>query len=115
MVSPQRYLLHSPTELTSNDLAYSSSFTDKSDPFAQPYETFLHNVNVSGVNAYEVARRAKAGFEKLPADTPRAFIATGNLQPWINFPNMIGLSVGKRALANIVESGASGYGPLGHR
>ncbi|KAG8899141.1 hypothetical protein FRC01_010646, partial [Tulasnella sp. 417] len=64
---------------------------------------------------YNVARRAKAGFEKLPADTPRALIGTGNLQPWITFPFALGMSVGKRGMANIVEASASAYGPQGHR
>lgn len=86
-----------------------------SDPLASSYETFLNNVNVTGVNVYEVARRTKAGFEKLPEETPRAFIGTGNLQPWINVPSFLGLSVGKRALANIVEASAGAYGPQGHR
>lgn len=95
--------------------AYSANNGSPSDPLANEYETFLNNVNVSGVNVYEVARRTKAGFEKLPAETPRAFIGTGNLQPWINFPGMLGMSVGKRALANIVEASAGAYGPQGHR
>ncbi|KAG8902910.1 hypothetical protein FRC01_009425 [Tulasnella sp. 417] len=95
--------------------AYSANNTTDEDPLANPYETFLHNVMVSGVTFYEVARRAKASFEKIPADTPRALIGTGNLQPWITFPFALGMSVGKRGMANIVEASASAYGPRGHR
>ncbi|KAG8924261.1 hypothetical protein FRC00_005298 [Tulasnella sp. 408] len=95
--------------------AYSASNTTDDDPLANPYETFLTNVTVTGVTLYEVARRAKAGFEKLPSDTPRALIGTGNLQPWITFPFALGMSVGKRAMANIVEASAAAYGPLGYR
>lgn len=88
---------------------------DGSDPLANSYETFFTDVVVSGVNAYEVARLAKAGFEKLQTETPRAFIGTGNMLPWANLPFMLGMSVGKRALANIVEASAGAYGPQGHR
>ncbi|KIO23164.1 hypothetical protein M407DRAFT_112713 [Tulasnella calospora MUT 4182] len=95
--------------------AYSSNNTSPSDPLANSYETFLNNVNVTGVNVYEVARRTKAGFEKLPAETPRAFIGTGNLTPWVHFHTLLGLSVGKRAMANIVEASARAYGPQGYR
>ncbi|KAG8924259.1 hypothetical protein FRC00_005296 [Tulasnella sp. 408] len=88
---------------------------DASDPLANSYETFFTDVVVSGVNAYEVARLAKAGFDKLPASTPSVFIGTGNLLPWINLPVMLGMSVGKRALANIIEASAGAYGPQGYR
>ncbi|KIO23165.1 hypothetical protein M407DRAFT_27319 [Tulasnella calospora MUT 4182] len=95
--------------------AFSANNTTDEDPLANPYETFLNNVIVTGVNFYEVARRAKAGFEKLSADTPRALIGTGNLQPWVTFPFALGMSVGKRAMANIVEASAAAYGSRGHR
>ncbi|KAG8910884.1 hypothetical protein FRC01_006067, partial [Tulasnella sp. 417] len=95
--------------------AYSSNNTSPSDPLANSYETFLNNVNVSGVNVYEVARRTKARFDKLPGETPRAFIGTGNLTPWVHFPTLLGMSVGKRAMANIIESSAAAYGSQGHR
>ncbi|KAG8938787.1 hypothetical protein FRC04_007527 [Tulasnella sp. 424] len=95
--------------------AYSFNIVDANDPLANNYETFLTDATVSGINLYEVARRAKAAFEKLPADVPRAYIATGNLLPWVNLPYMLGMSVGKRASANIVEACATAYGPQGHR
>ncbi|KAG8937535.1 hypothetical protein FRC04_010713, partial [Tulasnella sp. 424] len=95
--------------------AASANGTSPSDPLANSYETFLNNVKVTGVNVYEVARRTKAGFEKLPADSPRAFIGTGNLMPWRSFPSLLDGSVGKRAMANIVEASATAYGPQGYR
>ncbi|KAG9046818.1 hypothetical protein FS837_003578 [Tulasnella sp. UAMH 9824] len=95
--------------------AYSASNTTDDEPLANPYETFLTNVTVTGVTFYEVARRAKAGFEKLPPDTPSALIGTDNLTPWITFPFALGMSVGKRAMANIVEASARAYGPRRYR
>lgn len=95
--------------------AFSYTNVDANDPLANSYETFSHDALVSGVNVYEVARQAKAGFDKLPAGTSRVFIATGNLLPWVTLPFMLGMSVGKRASANIIEAAAGAYGPQGQR
>ncbi len=81
------------------------------------FEDFQYGASVSGVNAYEVAKYANLGFDKLPHKTPRTFIATGNALPWIQppLPHVLGLSSGKKVLANIVESCAIAYGPVGKR
>lgn len=85
------------------------------DPFSLPYEHFHSDAVVNGISTYRIAQLAKAGFDKLPAGETKIFIGTGNLTPWVLFPRLLGLSVGKRALVNIVEMGAQAYGPLGQR
>ncbi|KAG8901138.1 hypothetical protein FRB99_005510 [Tulasnella sp. 403] len=85
------------------------------DPFSLSFGDFSRNATVSGLNAYEAARLANIGFDKIGEGQLRAFIATGNLLPWINVPPMMGLSAGKRILANIIEAGATAYGPAGKR
>ncbi|KAG8901140.1 hypothetical protein FRB99_005512 [Tulasnella sp. 403] len=86
-----------------------------SDPFSSSYEQFEKDLDVTGASAYEAARLAIAAFDKLPEGSLRAFIATGNSLPWTNRPQWIGLSAGKRVLANIVEAGATAYGANGKR
>lgn len=81
------------------------------------FEDFKYGASVSGLNAFEVAKCANLGFDKLGDETPRAFIATGNALPWLQppLPHVLGLSSGKKILANIMESCAEGYGPVGKR
>lgn len=87
----------------------------RADPLSLSFNDFAFGATVSGVNAFEVAKHANAGFDKLGDGAPRAFIATGNVLPWTLSPAVLGLSAGKRVLANIMEACASSYGPLGKR
>lgn len=85
------------------------------DPFSLPYDHFLEDTLISGVTTYRIAQLAKAGFDKLPASDSKVFIGTGNLTPWGLYPQLLGLSAGKRVLANIIEVGAQAYGPANQR
>ncbi|KAG8914700.1 hypothetical protein FRC01_003961 [Tulasnella sp. 417] len=86
-----------------------------SNPLSLPFQNFYANVALSGVHAFEVARLANAGFDRLPENTPRAFIATGNILSSMSMPPLVGLCAGKRVLASIIEACAEAYGPSGKR
>lgn len=90
----------------------------RADPLSLSFKDFAHGTSVSGVNAFEVAKHANLGFDKIAETSPgapRAFIATGNALPWVLAPQYISLSAGKRVLANIVEASANAYGAAGKR
>lgn len=86
-----------------------------SNPLSTSFQNFYANVALSGVHAFEVARLANAGFDRLPETTPRAFIATGNILSTMSMPPLVGLCAGKRVLASIIEACAEAYGPSGKR
>lgn len=82
------------------------------------FKAFQSDASVTGVNAFQVAKLANAGFDQLAketSDVSRTFIAVGNLCPWVSLPSVLGLSAGKRVLANVVEAAAGAYGPAGKR
>ena len=90
----------------------------RSDPLSLSFDDFQYGVAVGGVNAFEVAKHANEGFNKLSASSApnSVFIATGNGMPFRTpLPHMLGLSSGKKVLANLVESCAIAYGPSGKR
>ncbi|KAG8853772.1 hypothetical protein FRB96_008027 [Tulasnella sp. 330] len=90
----------------------------RDDPLSVDFKAFQSDIAVSGTNAFQVAKYANAGFDRLSkelSDAPRTFIAVGNLLPWYNMLQGLGLSAGKRVLANIVEASAGAYGPVGKR
>ncbi|KAG8946758.1 hypothetical protein FRC04_011414 [Tulasnella sp. 424] len=100
-----------------NASAYASAPGGKEDPLSLAEEDFLQGVSVGGIGAYYVAQHANSGFNKLVHTPPRVFIATGNALPWAQPPppNLLGLSTGKKVLANIVEACATGYAQTGKR
>ncbi|KAG9017469.1 hypothetical protein FRB90_001186 [Tulasnella sp. 427] len=104
-----------------NASAFASAPGGKADPLSLAREDFLQGVSVGGIGAFYVAQHANNGFKRLEKtpDTPpsRAFIATGNALPWVDppLPNLLGLSSGKKVLANVVESCALVYAQTGKR
>ncbi|KAG8951634.1 hypothetical protein FRC04_005922 [Tulasnella sp. 424] len=86
-----------------------------SNPLSTSFQNFYANVALSGVHAFEVARLANAGFDRLPDSIPRLFIATGNVLSSMSMPPLVGLCAGKRVLASIIEACAEAYGPSGKR
>jgi len=107
-----------PSVVVYNVAAFAMAPGGRADPLSLPFKDFAHGTSVTGVNAFEVAKHANLGFDKIAKaalDAPRAFIATGNALPWVLAPQALGLSAGKRVLANIVEASASAYGASGKR
>ncbi|KAG8853770.1 hypothetical protein FRB96_008025 [Tulasnella sp. 330] len=107
-----------PSLVVYNVAAFTGAPGGRDDPLSLDFKAFQSDTAVTGSNAFQVAKYANAGFDQLAeelSDAPRTFIAVGNLLPWYNMPQALGLSVGKRILANIVEASASAYGPVGKR
>ncbi|KIO18568.1 hypothetical protein M407DRAFT_246451 [Tulasnella calospora MUT 4182] len=104
-----------------NASAFASAPGGKADPLSLSGEDFLQGVSVGGIGAYYVAQHANGGFTRLENTShplpPRVFIATGNALPWVQppLPHLLGVSTGKKALANIVESCATAYADTGKR
>lgn len=71
--------------------------------------------NINTISFWAAAQEAVAGWEKLDATVPKAFIYTGNALPWINLPAYIALGIGKASSALIVKSLAGTYGKRGFR
>lgn len=100
--------------------AFASAPGGRADPLSLPADDFLQGVSVGGVGAYYVAHHANSGFTRLETSSelpPRVFIATGNALPWVQppLPHLLGLSSGKKVLANVVESCATAYTDTGKR
>lgn len=90
----------------------------KSDPLSLPFSDFEYCAAVGGTNAFEVAKRALVGFNRLQeSNAPDSvFIATGNNMPWRPpAATVLGLSMGKKILAGLMESCATAYGESGKR
>ncbi|KAG8989959.1 hypothetical protein FRB94_013874 [Tulasnella sp. JGI-2019a] len=108
-----------PSLVVYNAAAYAGAPGGRSDPLSLSFNDFQYGVSVTGINAFQVAKYANAGFDRLSqtlsSDAPKAFVAVGNVLPWYSMPQALGSSAGKRVLANIVEASASAYGPLGKR
>ncbi|KAG8923309.1 hypothetical protein FRC00_006406 [Tulasnella sp. 408] len=103
-----------------NASAFASAPGGRADPLSLPADDFLQGVSVGGAGAYYVAHHANSGFTRLETASdlpPRMFIATGNALPWVQppLPHLLGLSSGKKVLANIVESCATAYTDTGKR
>ncbi|KAG8903481.1 hypothetical protein FRB99_003224 [Tulasnella sp. 403] len=101
-----------------NVSAFAAAPGGRSDPLSLDFKDFAYGTSVGGVNAFQVAKFANFGFDKLgPEAGLKTFVATGNVMPWrsASFPDILGLSSGKKVLANIVEACAGAYGPLGKR
>ncbi|KAG8899768.1 hypothetical protein FRB99_006451 [Tulasnella sp. 403] len=90
-------------------------FARPGEPLSLQYSDIVNDATTTGLNAFEAARLANEAFNKLPANQSRVFIATGNQLVTQNIPHLIGLSIGKRALANIIEACATAYGDSGKR
>jgi hypothetical protein len=59
--------------------AYSWSMgPDPENPVSAPLEHFEKDLAINTVSAYAAAQGAVAGFKKLPHDTKKTFIYTGN-------------------------------------
>ncbi|KAG8950597.1 hypothetical protein FRC03_012799, partial [Tulasnella sp. 419] len=78
--------------------AYSLKFFPAEDPLSLPFSDFYQDAVVIGINVYAAAQRALKGFDKLPADVPKAFISNGN-----------------KAARDIIQVAANAYGPSGKR
>ncbi|KAG9005591.1 hypothetical protein FRB90_010297 [Tulasnella sp. 427] len=108
--------VHGPAAVVIYNVAHATfAPAGPSNPLSVSFQNFYANVALSGVHAFEVARLANAGFDRLPETTPRAFIATGNILSSKSMPPLAGLCAGKRVLASIIETCAEAYGPSGKR
>ena len=70
-------------------------------------------VNVTGMLV--AARKAVEGFEKLPSETPKSFIYTGNFLNKEVMPPLMSLGIGKSASAHTLAVASKVYGPKGFR
>jgi hypothetical protein len=79
------------------------------DPFLIPLLDFAPGLNVNLVSPFAVLQEIIAGFRKLPEETLKTFIFTGNASPYIVFPTLLNLVLGKRAVAHIIKSAMQLY------
>jgi len=86
------------------------------DPLSIPLASFIHDQAVGVNSIFALAQCAVQGFGQLPASTPRAFIVTGNLLPFVApVPNMVTLGSQKVGSAYLVRLFAKAYAEKGHR
>ncbi|KAG8829708.1 hypothetical protein FRC20_008606, partial [Serendipita sp. 405] len=93
-----------------------SALPEKEEPFSLPYDKFVSDVTVGGTGAYFALQETISSFKKLPAETPKVFIATSNLlgvtPPVVNY---MSLGLQKHTLAYLVQIGNKGYPDKGYR
>jgi hypothetical protein len=101
-----------------NDVLAAASFTfpsDWSDPFSAGAEAFVADTAVNAVGAFVSLQEAVAGFGTLDEETPKVFIATGNVLPFKPFPGGASLGAGKAALVHLVDASIKAFGSKGYR
>jgi NAD(P)-dependent dehydrogenase (short-subunit alcohol dehydrogenase family) len=90
--------------------------SDTSDPFASiTPETLQADMVVNVIGGYAALRESVAGFKSLPAEAPKAFIATGNVTPFQPLGMALTLGVGKAALVHAIEIATKVYHGDGSR
>ena len=89
--------------------------TPPDDPLALPLGDIDQSRKAGLDGAYIAAQQALQGWKSLPADTPTAFIYTGNTLNQIAIPGVLPFALGKVAAAMLVEYAANGYGKNGYR
>jgi len=86
------------------------------DPLSVPLSSYINDQNVGANSLFALAQSAVAGFDKLPAAIPRAFIVTGNLLPYIDpIPVMLTLGPQKVVDVYLVKFLNQVYGQKGYR
>lgn len=89
--------------------------TPVDDPLSVSLDVIEKSRKASLDSAYIAAQEALKGFHKLPAESPRAFLYTGNTLNQIAIPGVLPFALGKVAAAMMIEYAANAYGSHGHR
>jgi len=79
------------------------------DPFSVPYTQFHADLVTGAVGVHGAIHQAVTGFQTLPANVPKVFIATSNIfgvSPAVPVPLFHTISAQKRLLAYLLEAGA---------
>jgi predicted RNA-binding protein with RPS1 domain len=69
----------------------------------------VNDTELNTFGAYVALREAVKGFMKLSVETPKVFIATGNVLPFKPHPAGVTLGAGKAALVHLLDVGAKAY------
>jgi len=97
-------------------IAAALTVSSDDDPLSLSDEAFLDDLKVNTIGAYASLRNAVAGFHLLGSgDTPRVFIATGNVLPFQPWPLGVSLGAGKAALVHLLQVGTLSYNKKGYR
>ena len=83
--------------------AAAAHFTNAKESFNISTEVFEQNLSINVTSPFVAAREAIAGFQRLPTDTPKTFIYTGNTANEAPLPGFLTLGVGKTATAHAIE------------
>lgn len=79
-------------------------------------EDFEKDTAVNLFGAFSSMREAIQGFKSLSdEETPKAFIATGNIIPFQPRAASISLGAGKAGVVHLIQSSTLGYSKLGYR
>lgn len=89
--------------------------TPLDNPLALPLTEIDQSRKAGLDGAYVAAQQALQVWKSLPANTPTAFIYTGNALNQIAIPGVLPFALGKVAAAMLIEYAANAYGPHGYR
>lgn len=96
-------------------VAAAAHFTSAEDVVATSVPDFAQDLAINTTSVYAAIKESLAGFDKLPASTPKAFFYTGNILNEGPRPGLLTLGVGKVASAQIIELADGAYWKKGYR
>jgi hypothetical protein len=85
------------------------------DPLSIPLNDFSRDLHVNTTSAFVAAQQSVLSFKKLPANTSKTFIYTGNILNELTMASLLDGGVGKSATAHIVRSAAAAYSNKGFK
>lgn len=105
-----------PTVVVYNAAALTSP-VDKDSVLTVPVESVASDLNTNTISAYVAAQQAVIGWEKLPKDTKKTFIYTGNILNVASIPvaMFLDLGMGKAASASWLALADTLYSAKGYR
>ncbi|GAB7332756.1 hypothetical protein MBLNU13_g04493t1 [Cladosporium sp. NU13] len=90
-------------------------FADPSDPLSPSLADFTQDLSINTISLYAAIKESLAGFDALPASSPKAFVYTGNILNVKPQPAFTTLGVGKTASAHIIELASGAYAQKGYK
>ncbi|KAJ5226099.1 hypothetical protein N7468_007324, partial [Penicillium chermesinum] len=95
--------------------AAAAIFNSPDDPLAVSLDDFTRNFSINTTSALVAAQQAASSFARLPSNSSKTFIYTGNILNDTPIANLFDVGVGKTATAYIIRAAATAYSIKGFK
>jgi hypothetical protein len=98
-------------------VAWQESQQNGENPFSHDVKEMQAAFNTNTLSVWEAVRLAVDGFDTLPADVPKSFIYTGNMQNVVILPQLlfITLGLGKAATSYLLGAASLTFKDKGYK